>query len=449
MMRPIVLEARYLCRKINEDMAQGWQGSLWCLDVSPVMDGDGRGSAYRRAWESYLGEHLDARATWQPWDRQHYLIWTPFELAHDAVMPTAPVTLTVEGEAMPITVRITRFRTAKGDCGERLLDRVLQSMATTSSGQVATNDGDRIEGSEEAYLRQWELAARLSGRVEDPGWFLVYQPQVSLKTHQMVGAEVLARWRTHDERVISPLTFIPWLENQGWMPAFGSWVLNTAAQQWSRWQSGSGMDALRLCVNVSAYQLRDARFPSQVLRILNAAHLDPSHVELELTEGTPWHDLGEVASRLHMLRHEGIRLMLDDFGQGVAGLNALRQLPLDGIKIDRAFITQIDIDSRRDQIVEATINLAHALGLMVTAEGVETAGEWDRLQELQCDLAQGYWISRPVDQARWLEGMREASGGIGALDRAKARETWLTRLPRPQAKGESLDVQAQRATQAD
>jgi EAL domain-containing protein (putative c-di-GMP-specific phosphodiesterase class I) len=199
-----------------------------------------------------------------------------------------------------------------------------------------------------------------------------------------------------DGYVLNPDRFVAWLESRGWITLFGDWVLKTALKDWNRWMPSWNTLSLRVCVNVSAYQLRDHDFASAVRKRLEKHSMDASAIELELTEGTPWHDLDEISRQLSALRREGARVVLDDFGQGVSGLSALRNLPLDGIKIDRAFISGIESDSRRQAIVASSIQMAHNLGLTVTAEGVETEAEWARLRELACDVVQGFWVSRPV-----------------------------------------------------
>ncbi len=263
-----------------------------------------------------------------------------------------------------------------------------QEMDTHMDNQEQVNPLDQA-------LQQWTRDAEPRAGTT-PGWFLEYQPQVALPSKVMVGVEALVRWKLPNGDVLGPDQFIPWLEGNGWVACLGDWVLRHACQQWQIWNQNSMWPRMRMSVNVSAYQLRDPNFSARTLTLLEDLAVDPAILELELTEGTAWNNFGQVVAAVNEFRACGVRVVMDDFGQGVSGLNALRMLPLDGIKIDRAFIAGIDTDQKRQLIVASATNLGHQLGLTVTAEGVETAAEWLTLTDLHCDAAQGYYISWPL-----------------------------------------------------
>lgn len=259
---------------------------------------------------------------------------------------------------------------------------------------IDMDDQEQVNPLDQA-LEQWKRDLDLHAGTT-PGWFLEFQPQVTLPSKVMVGVEALVRWKMPNGEVLGPDQFIPWLEGNGWVACLGDWVLRNACQQWKVWNQNGIWPPMRMSVNVSAYQLRDPNFSVRTLTLLEDLAVDPAILELELTEGTAWNNFGQVVAAVNDFRASGVRVVMDDFGQGVSGLNALRLLPLDGIKIDRAFIAEIDQDRKRQIIVASATNLGHQLGLTVTAEGVETAAEWLMLTELNCDAAQGYYISWPL-----------------------------------------------------
>ncbi len=397
-----VLDVTRFCAKLTEELELNVAGDLWWIEVPELMEGyRGRGmvwgNAHRLAWERYLKDLVAPGAAIGLWDPWHYLIWAPSSLPGPGLRPVTKARIRVFDEWVSLDIRVSRWRVPEdGVAGEDLLHKVLCQMASTNPWGPVDPEPGAVEVEHQRHLRGWESEVRRGKTQHAPGWFLVYQPQVSLPTGRLVGAEALARWKMPDGYVLNPDGFVAWLESRGWMTLFGDWVLKTALKDWNRWMPSWNTLSLRVCVNVSAYQLRDRDFASAIRKRLEKHSMDASAIELELTEGTPWHDLDEISRQLSALRREGARVVLDDFGQGVSGLSALRNLPLDGIKIDRAFISGIETDSRRQAIVASSIQMAHNLGLTVTAEGVETEAEWARLRELDCDVVQGFWVSRPV-----------------------------------------------------
>jgi len=237
---------------------------------------------------------------------------------------------------------------------------------------------------------------------------LHYQPKVNLKTGAITGAEALLRW-THPTRgMVSPAQFIPVAEDCGLILPLGSWVLREACGQAKAWLN-AGLPATTIAVNVSALQFRDKDFLDGLFALLGETGLDPSALELEVTEGILMKRAEFSAPILQSLRDRGVRVSIDDFGTGYSSLGYLQKFPLDALKIDQSFVRQLTATPHETSIVRAIIGMGRSLNLRVIAEGVETAEELAFLQAHHCDEAQGYYFSRPVPPeqfARLLEDNR-------------------------------------------
>lgn len=224
---------------------------------------------------------------------------------------------------------------------------------------------------------------------------LYYQPKVSIKNGDIVGLEALIRW-THPQRgVCSPAHFIPLAEETGLIMPIGEWVLRTACHQGKLWQA-EGLKPLPISVNISKRQFEQDQFAETVLRILKETDFPPHLLELEITESMIMQDPEAVIAMLNKLKSNGVMISIDDFGTGYSSLGELRRLPLDALKIDRSFITNIVSNGDDAVIARAIIAMSHSLKLKVIAEGVETEAQLEFLHGLSCDQAQGYLFSRPV-----------------------------------------------------
>jgi len=225
-----------------------------------------------------------------------------------------------------------------------------------------------------------------------------YQPLIDLTTDRIVGFEALVRWQHPVRGLVPPLSFIPLAEETGLIIPLGRWVLETACRQAMRWRDArpEGPE-LMMSVNLSARQFVQPDLVDQVEAILTETGLDPSTLELEITESVVM-DQSEVGIRsLHRLRDMGVRLVLDDFGTGYSSLAYLKHLPLDTIKIDRTFVAGLAGEVDRS-IVEAVIALAHGLRISVVAEGIETEAQFEILRAMGCDVGQGYLFARPLPE---------------------------------------------------
>jgi diguanylate cyclase (GGDEF)-like protein len=245
-----------------------------------------------------------------------------------------------------------------------------------------------------AVARQ-SLEESLRRALERQEFSLVYQPKVSLKTGDITGAEALLRW-THPTRgQVSPAEFIPIAEDSGLILPIDKWVLREACTQARTWLN-AGLPLFTMAVNVSAMELRSEKYLDGIFEILEQTGLDPSFLELELTESVLMKRPASTESILRTLRAKGIRLAVDDFGTGYSSLSYLRKFSMDTLKIDQSFVRTITTAPDDTAIVTAIISMGRNLDLRVVAEGVETAEELEFLQAHQCDEAQGFYLSRPV-----------------------------------------------------
>jgi diguanylate cyclase (GGDEF)-like protein len=237
------------------------------------------------------------------------------------------------------------------------------------------------------------LFGQLRRAIEDDELVLHYQPKVDLETGRVSGVEALVRWQHPERGLLAPDTFVPLAEQTGLMKSLTTNVLEQALRQTAAW-ADEGL-SVRMAVNVSARDLHDDAFCDRVSDALNRTGVPASMLELELTERVVMADPARAMENLTALSRLGVRLSLDDFGTGYSSLAYLRRLPVTEIKIDKSFVLRMDVDDEDATIVRSTIDLAHGLGLRVIAEGVETAETWQRLSDLGCDAAQGYFLSRP------------------------------------------------------
>jgi diguanylate cyclase (GGDEF)-like protein len=220
---------------------------------------------------------------------------------------------------------------------------------------------------------------------------LVYQPQKSIESGQVVGFEALLRWRHPTRGDVPPAEFIPLAEDTGAILQIGEWVMRTACTEAAKWSR-----PLTIAVNVSAVQIHHANFAHTVHEILFETGLTPTRLELEVTETALVRDLNRALATLRRIKMLGVRIAMDDFGTGYSSLSNLRAFPFDKIKIDGSFIKSVNVNDQGAAIVRSVLGLGRALNLAVLAEGVETSAEFDFLKNEQCDEAQGFLLGRPA-----------------------------------------------------
>ena len=232
-----------------------------------------------------------------------------------------------------------------------------------------------------------------------------YQPRIELASGEVRTVEALVRWDHPERGLLSPGEFLPLAEHTGLIRPLTRYVVDAALADCAHWVA----EGLRpgVSVNLSSRDLLDADLPAEVESFLAKHRVDPTLLEVEITENTILTDPERARMVLERLRSLGVRLSIDDFGTGFSSLGQLRRLPVDVLKIDKSFVFNMDNDENDDVIVRSTIELGHNLGLRVVAEGVETQETWHRLTQLGCDTAQGYFISRPLPRLVLVEWLRK------------------------------------------
>jgi EAL domain-containing protein (putative c-di-GMP-specific phosphodiesterase class I) len=263
-----------------------------------------------------------------------------------------------------------------------------------------------------------ELESELRLAIEQEELSLYYQPMVRLSTGKVECMEALVRWEHPERGLIYPEEFIPLAEETDLIIPLGHWVIQSACRQAREWtRLGSDDPPLVLSVNVSVKQFQHSDFVGAVEKILRDTGLEPSHLQLEITESVVTEDLEYAVGLLKDLKRLGAQLAIDDFGQGYSSLGALKTFPLDNLKIDKSFVAGLGKNAQDTSIVQMVVDLAHTLDMEATAEGVESAEQLILLEQMGCDLAQGYYFAKPLaaeaaaalfaDSPQWLVRRRD------------------------------------------
>lgn len=252
-------------------------------------------------------------------------------------------------------------------------------------------------GMDDRALERLGLESDLRQALEREEFRLHYQPKVSLESGEIVAMEALIRWEHPERGLVSPAQFIPVAEEIDVIVPLGRWVLKEACQQARRWHDRfQDRPPLKVCVNLSAKQFQHHALVEEVEATLRETGLDPSNLDLEITEGVVMEDAPLTLDTLQELKDLGVNLAIDDFGTGYSSLSYLRRFPVDFLKIDRSMIEGLGEDPKNEAILSAVVTLAHALDERVIAEGVETKEQFAQAREIGCDFAQGYYFARPL-----------------------------------------------------
>lgn len=283
-----------------------------------------------------------------------------------------------------------------GRSGRELINHAQSAMYLTKN-----EDGLRInlfDASISRNLRsQLTLESDLRKAIAEEQFELFYQPQVSLKTKQIVGFEALLRWKHPMKGYIKPLDFIPFAEKTGLIIDIGKWVINEACHQLRKWQD-QGFKPVKVSINTSAKQVHQTNFVQHIETSLSRANIDPNMLEIELTESVAMTNEEYMLEMVKKIKNLGLSIAVDDFGTGYSSLKYLSLFPFNKLKIDRMFMNQKFEHNKT--IVKSIINLSHSLDMSVTAEGVETEEQIALLKKLNCDHIQGYYISKPLPAAK-------------------------------------------------
>jgi diguanylate cyclase (GGDEF)-like protein len=255
---------------------------------------------------------------------------------------------------------------------------------------------------QDTAMRSLQLEHELRTAIQHEQLTLQYQPQIDLRTNTLVGAEALLRWNHPVLGNVPPSEFIPVAESTGLIVPIGDWVFRTAAQQMKQWVE-AGLTIKTVAINFSAIQLRQPGAAKTLLDILSELELASHHLEMEITESVAMDSKFQYFELLNSLRTRGIKLSIDDFGTGYSSLSQLRMFNCNALKIDQQFVRNLTNDNKDTAIVKAIIDMAHVMGFVTIAEGVETLDQLQVLRSLGCDIVQGYLYSRPVSATQFEE----------------------------------------------
>jgi diguanylate cyclase (GGDEF)-like protein len=263
------------------------------------------------------------------------------------------------------------------------------------------------QGMHDRAVARLQIEGALRRAVERGEFRAYYQPVVSLETGRLAGFEALIRWEHPERGIVAPAEFIPVAEETGLIHKIGRWMLREACDRMARWTRESGAsEALSMSVNLSGRQLAEPDLVARTVRILEETGLAAGRLSLEITESAVMQDADTASERLSELRALGVGISIDDFGTGYSSLSYLHRLPLTALKIDRTFVWAIGPNTRETQICLGIVALAQNLGLTVTAEGIETEEQRQRLRDLHCEYGQGYLFAKPLPAQEATELLR-------------------------------------------
>jgi diguanylate cyclase (GGDEF)-like protein len=317
----------------------------------------------------------------------------------------------LQGKDIPVAARSgIALYPDDGNDPDTLVNRAESSLRSTKESRQSRGHFSAQQHAE--ALARVALERKLRVALERQQFELYYQPKMSVKTRRIEGAEALIRWNDPDSGLVSPAKFLPILEETGLIVDVGDWVVERAALECRQWQR-QGLPPIRIAVNISPVQLRQTEFVSRFLKHTQPWATPGCGLDADITEGALVNDSSSVINKLKLLRTAGVNISIDDFGTGYSSLSRLAHLPIDTLKIDRSFISDMAVDARTKRLVAIIISIARAFDLVVVAEGVETQEQLDALWQLGCDQSQGYLHSKPVP-AQQFAVMLKASPGYNA-----------------------------------
>ncbi|HEX9983494.1 MAG TPA: EAL domain-containing protein [Thermoanaerobaculia bacterium] len=332
-------------------------------------------------------------------------------LAARRLLNTLEQPFVVDGQVLEVgaSIGIAMFPTHATDA-RTMLRRA--DVAMYAAKQAQTGYSFHRDDYESASPDHLTLVVEMRHAIERNELELYYQPKLHLRSGLMTRAEILLRWNHPTRGLVTPGLFIPMAERTGLIRPMTDWLLDRALGQCRKWQDEGA--PVHVAVNISARSLLDHALPSKVHNLLAKWDVDPRFLKIEITESSIMADPAHALAILSLLQSMGVRLSVDDFGTGYSSLTHLRELPIDEIKIDKSFVIGMTTNEADAAIVRTMIDLGHNLGKQVCAEGVEDEATWKMLRDLGCDLAQGFWISRPMRGKDLMAWLVKTSWGISA-----------------------------------
>ena len=264
---------------------------------------------------------------------------------------------------------------------------------------VKKNGKNSVSVFEESMLRKFlknvKLEKKLKAAVEKLDFVLYYQPQYYTDKNELRGVEALIRWKVSEDELINPGDFIPMAEKNGCIVDIGQWVIRQALDDFVDWKMNYGYNGM-MSINISAIQLKENNFSDILIEYVNSKNVLPSDIEIEITESVFIENFDKTIEVLSRLRKRGFKISLDDFGTGYSSLSYLKDIPIDTLKIDKAFVDTMLTDPSTGIITDAVIKMVKKLGLETVAEGVETKEQYDYLKRMNCDNIQGFYLGKPM-----------------------------------------------------
>jgi len=288
-----------------------------------------------------------------------------------------------------------------GDEADKLISNADMAMYQAKQKGKNTYEFFNTSKDTEAYHRL-TIRNQINVALENKEFELFFQPKICLESGSIKGAEALIRWKSEDGSFRSPMEFIPIAEESGQIIPISQWVIQRCGEHLNDWKSHLDDDFV-LALNISAKHFQKGQLQADMAQVLNQLNIDPSKLELEVTETAIMDDLDLAVDTLNELKKLGIRTAIDDFGTGHSSLSYLRKLPIEVLKIDKSFIDEILISQEDRTLVKGIIDMVHALGIEVVAEGVENHQMAELLQEMNCDLVQGFHYCKPISEADFME----------------------------------------------
>ena len=304
----------------------------------------------------------------------------------------------MDPEKGPLVISTSIGIAVTGDDANEADELLAKAVSAVESAKAEGRNQYRFfeSGMQQKAEEKKRIQMLLQTAVDNQEFKLMYQPIVDIKRGRIASSEALIRWFPKDGDPIRPDIFIPIAEESGQINSIGSWVLETVSQQAKHWTDNVG-ESPAIAINVSSKQLKNDEFRKQFAEMLETYKIPVHKVELELTETGVMDDPETCLEELGKLKELGVSISIDDFGTGYSSLDYLRRLPLDILKIDQSFTRGIGESENDEEIVRVMIRMAHAMGLKVICEGVETVEHLRFLQAHDCDFVQGYLFSRPQD----------------------------------------------------